>query len=88
MLKFELLSSSMTCEQKFQHVDTLRILGMLNYMVGFLGKLACLKYMNLKCESYDKTVLDFLNALHVDQVKSHKGNELLITFWCSTMILN
>ena len=78
--KFELLSSKLTCEQKFWHVDTFRILEMLDDVGGLFGNLGWFKYAKIKCMSYDRMMLKFLSSWHVDWADSYRHNEVLITF--------
>ena len=57
-----------------------RILGILDDIVTLLGNLGWLGYVEMKCVSCNDLVLKLLSSLHVDQVESYRGNEVLIIF--------
>jgi len=53
---------------------------MFDDVVELLGNLGRLNYVNLKCESYVRLVLQVLSRLHIDWAGSYKGKEVFITF--------
>ena len=65
-LKFKFLRSTLTCKQKFGHANTLRALALLDDVVLLHMNLGWLDYVNLKCQSYDSLMLEFLSPLNID----------------------
>jgi len=79
-IKYETLSTRKTNEQKFWHVDSLRQLSMLDDIVILMSNLDWMEYVEMKCMSYDKLIITFLNSLNVDWASSHGGHKVLISF--------
>jgi len=75
-LKYELLGTRKTSEQKYYHVESLRALGRVYDVGTLLGNLGWLDYVEMKCKSHNQRVIELLSYW----AGSYRDQEVLITF--------
>ena len=75
-MKYELLGTRKTSEQKYYHVESLRALGRVYDVGTLLGNLGWLDYVEMKCKSHNQRVIELLSYW----AGSYRGQEVLISF--------
>jgi len=70
----------MTSEQKFLHVESLQTLGIYDDKRTLLGNLGLLHFVERKCVTYDRLILEFLSSLRVEWNGSYRDESVDISF--------
>jgi len=78
--KYESLSVMMTSEQKFSHVESLQTLGICDDMRTLLENLGLLHFVDRKCVTHYRLILEFLSSVRVEWSGYYRGEIVNISF--------